>query len=231
MYSARFVTRQACRHAHPERWTHADDEDQDHDTDQADRRPTSSTLGRRGDRMPRLPAVLRAQPRTSALAVLSPVLPSPRRSPSAAHIAATALAPVSGPRAVPPRRRVGLDAPTTAAPIGRRAIAVRRHQPATPDARNVSATGHPTVLVRFCFFQNQRGRRLSHGGRRGRGWGLPALGVVMVGRRRRPRPGRAVGRPRLPASAWCRPAAIRRAGRPRRDPSGRRRYRRPGRGR
>lgn len=31
MYSARFDTGQLCRHARPERRTHADDEDQDHD--------------------------------------------------------------------------------------------------------------------------------------------------------------------------------------------------------
>lgn len=138
----------------PERRTHADDED--HDANQAGRRLTSSTLGRRGDPMMWFPAVLRAQPRTGALAVLSPVLPSPRRCPSTAHVAAATLPPVSRPGAVPPRRHVGLDAPNAAAPIGRRAIAVRRHQPATPDARNISTTGHGSLLSSgFLFGGNQ----------------------------------------------------------------------------
>jgi hypothetical protein len=123
-----------------------------------------------------LSAVLRAQAGPGALAVLSPILPSPRRGPSAALVAVAALPPVSRPRAVPPRRRVGLDAPPAAPAIGRRAIPIRGHQTAAPDARHVSTTGHGCSFPTIVFCANQRGRRLSHGWRLGAGWGVTRPG-------------------------------------------------------
>lgn len=159
---------------------------------------------RRGDRVLSSSAVLRSQADTSPSAIGGRVCRLRRRVPGAASGALAAFAAIARPGAVPPRRRVGLDARTAAAPIRRRAIPVRRHQPATPDARHVSTARHwPTPIQRFCFCGKPGGRCQCHGWRRGGALWVTRpgvlVGLVAAGWRgwgglwRR----RAVGRPRV----------------------------------
>lgn len=175
MYSARFDTRQACRHTRPERRTHADDDNQD---DGADPGPARRYSARR------------LAPGSSGAAAIAdcgtefgvPACRAPRRYFVRRPVPVRSR-PVSRPRAMLPLVRAAFDAVAAATAIGWRAVGVRRQQSPARNAPNVSTAGHGSLLSGGFLWGNQRERRLSHGRRHV--WGLgghPAW--AMTGRSR-----------------------------------------------
>jgi hypothetical protein len=168
MYSARFDTGQACRHARPDRRTHAEREDQDHGADAAGRRSVPRVARRRSDRVLRRSAVLRPHAATSPSAIAGGVCRLRFRVPRTAHVAATTLLPIPPASAVLPPIGRGLHARPATPTIRRRTVPIRRHQPATNDTRHVGSARHGSLLSRGLFCGETRGGpRQCHGGRRG----------------------------------------------------------------
>lgn len=144
----------------------------------ARRRSRHRLFRRRGDPVLLSTAVLRPQADASPSAIAGRVCRMRCRVPRAAHVAVTPLLPIPPASAVLPPLRSGLHACSATAAIRRRAVPVRRHQPAAPDARHVSTARHGSLLPGGCFLWGTRGGLANAlGGAWGPGWGVTPPGA------------------------------------------------------